>query len=389
MHPITLKGFPLAAVLYGDAAARACTDIDWFVPEGDRPAAQRALYAGGWVHNEGGLPWDETVERPGPHGTMYIEVHSSLLHPRFAYLPVPEPEYEPMLVEGVAVRRQAGALLPGYLAAHLAQHTAPPLLWDIDFATLWQRLGDADRGAARRAARQAGLARYLAWAERRAERVLRMAEGDQDAARALGFSPVGRSDVHPAWRHVWLAPSAGSAWRALDGWLRPPWVQEAYGPGLKGVVRRVAKHWRAAVARDERVGDRAPGDGAAVATDIARLNPQKMLEIARGVIREGGQMWIVATGESMLPTIGPGDRVRIGPVDVVRPGTVVLADASGAPVLHRVMRVHDGVVVLRGDACRGDDPPIRASSVVAAVQAVARGATIRADAIGSRVGGHA
>jgi hypothetical protein len=388
IHPITLKGFPLAAMLYGDASARACTDIDWFVPLADRPQAQRALTAAGWIHHEGGLPWDETVERSGPHGTMYIEVHSSLLHPRFAYLPVPEPDYEPMLVEGVAVRRHAGPLLPGYLAAHLAQHAAPPLLWDIDFATLWQRLPMPDRAAARRAARQAGLGRYLRWAERRAALVMRLAAGDRAAAGALGFTGVGRSDVHPAWRHVRLAPTLASAARALDGWLRPPWVRETYGPGVTGVVRRVARHWRAALARGERVGDRAPDDGSAIATGIARVEPGRMLEVARGVTREGGAMWIVATGASMLPTIAPGDRVRIGPVGVLRPGVVVLADAGGAPVLHRVVRVHDREVVLRGDACRMDDAPIRPADVVAAVQAVARGAAVRPEPP-SRAGGGA
>jgi hypothetical protein len=387
IHPVTLKGFPLAASLYGDAICRACTDIDWFIPRPQREAARQALAGAGWTHTGGGLPWDATFEQAGPHGMMYIEVRSSLLHPRFAYLPVPPPEYEPMLVEGVAVRRHAGTLLAPYLAAHLAQHAAAPLLWDLDFATLWERMNDVDRAAAREAARAAGLARYLEWGERRASKVSRLAAGDDRQARRLGFTALGRRDVHPAWRHVRLAGSWRSAARALDGWLRPSWVREAYGPGVRGVARRVAKHWRAALVRETRSGDRAPGDGGAVRTEIARLESRRLLALARGVVAEGGEMWIVATGQSMLPSIAPGDRVLIGAVKTVHPGTVVLADVDGAPVLHRVVRVRDAEVVLRGDACQGDDSPISRCDVLAAVRLVSRGATVRPVAHATRAAG--
>jgi hypothetical protein len=376
VHPVTLKGFPLAAVLYGDATCRACTDIDWFVPREQRASAREALLQEGWSSISGGLPWDETFERTSPHGAMYIEVHSSLLHPRFSYLPVPEPEYEPMLVEGVAVRRQIGALLAPYLAAHMAQHAAVPLLWDVDFATLWGRMDAAEHGAAREAAARAGLSRYLEWGVRRSARVLALAGGSIAAARRLGFTDRGRRDVHPAWRHVRLAGGFGRTWRAIDGWVRPPWVRETYGSGIAGVMRRVVRHWRSAVVRRTRVGDRVPGDGGPVHTDIARVESHRLLAVARGVISEGGQMWIVATGRSMLPTIAPGDRVLIGPIASVQPGSVVLADAGGAPVLHRVVRVGGGQVVLRGDACQTEDSPIAPSDVCAGVRAVARGALV-------------
>ena len=378
IHPVTLKGFPLAASLYGDATCRACTDIDWFVPPAQRLAAREALLSAGWTSSSGGLPWDETFERSGPHGTMYIEVHSSLLHPRFDYLPVPPPEHEAVLIEGVAVRRQTGPLLAPYLAAHLAQHAAPPLLWDLDFTTLWRRMDGAEQAAARDAARDAGLSRYLEWGVRRSERVVRLAEGHTREARRLGFTDAGRRDTHPAWRHVRLAAGPRSTVRALDGWVRPPWVREAYGPGIAGVIRRVAKHWRAALARDTRVGDRAPGDGAAVPTGVSRMEGGRLLTLARGVVAEGGEMWIVATGQSMQPSIAPGDRVLIGPVTAVHPGSIVLADFDGAPVLHRVVRVREDEVVLRGDACQSDDTPIRTSDVLASVRLVSRGATVRA-----------
>jgi hypothetical protein len=384
VHPVTLKGFPLAAELYGDATARACTDIDWYVPSLERLVTRNVLRGGGWVHNGSELPWDEAFERPSSHGTQHLEVHSSLVHPRFDYLPVPAPEYEPMLVEGVAVRRHAGALVPAYLAAHLAQHQAPPLLWDIDFATLWTRLGAAERLASRRAAAEAGLGRYLGWAVRRAERVARLAEGRTREAGALGFRQPGRIDVHPAWRHVWLAPGVTEAVRAADGWLRPSWVRSAYGPGVRGVARRVAKHWRTAFVRNTRVGDLAPGDGGIVKTDIARMDGARLLELARGVVQQGGEMWIVVTGQSMQPMIRPGDRVLLGPTDVIRPGAVVLASMNGRPVLHRIVRMTGDRIVLRGDARHADDKPITTSDVIGSVRVVSRGAVLQGEFVTPR-----
>ena len=308
---------------------------------------------------------------------MHLEVHSSLMHPRFAYLPVPAPEHEPMLVEGVAVRRHAGPLLPAYLAAHLAQHQAPPLLWDIDIATLWGRLSEAERLASRRVARQAGLSRYLAWGLRRAERVMRLADGRGGEARRLGYGGAGRRDVHPAWRHVWLAPSLPQAIQAADGWLRPDWVRSAYGPGVRGVARRVVKHWRTAFVRNVRVGDLAPGDGGMVQTDIARMDAARLLELARGVVAQGGEMWIVVTGHSMQPMIRPGDRVLLGPEESIRPGLVVLADVGGRPIMHRVVRVSGDIVTLRGDASLQNDRPIKKTDIVGSVRALSRGAVIQ------------
>lgn len=381
VHPVTLKGFPLAAALYGDATARACDDIDWYVDRDERVVTQRVLVEGGWKTSEGGLPWDETFHRGGPHGSLYIEVHSSLIHPRFAYLPVAPPEHELMLVEGVAVRRHVGAALPSYLAAHLAQHQSPPLLWDIDFTTLWSGLNEGERRAARQAADEAGLGRYLAWAERRTDRVMRLADGHTAEAAHLGFTPEGRRDVHPFWRHVWLAPTPAAALRAVDCWIRPPWVEAKYGPGVRGAVRRVAKHWRAAFANDERVGDKAPGDGLPVTTDIARLDGARLLELARGVVGQGGEMWIAVTGTSMQPAISSGDRVRVGPPGRMKIGEIVLANARGSAVLHRVVQLRDDSVVLRGDACEGNDQPLHPSDIVARVTAVSRGATVRHEAL--------
>jgi phage repressor protein C with HTH and peptisase S24 domain len=107
------------------------------------------------------------------------------------------------------------------------------------------------------------------------------------------------------------------------------------------------------------------------------MDGARLLELARGVIGQGGEMWIVVTGHSMQPIIRPGDRVLLGPVDEIRPGLVVLADNGGAPLLHRVTRVLGEEVVLRGDATHDDDRPLRVSDVVGRVRMVSRGPVLQ------------
>ncbi|MDQ3696608.1 MAG: nucleotidyltransferase family protein, partial [Gemmatimonadota bacterium] len=373
---ITLKGAPLAARLYGDPTARASTDIDWYIPAADRIAAGEVLVASGWSHAEGASPGDETYVTSTPHGLMYLEVHSSLLHPRFAYLRLPEPASERVDICGTVLSAHSGDLVPAYFAAHLATHTLPPLLWDVDFLTLWNSLDEPARASAMRAADRAGLGRYLRWAFRRTLLVRRGAGGDLAALSALGFAGERRTDAHPMWRHIWLAPSARQAWNALGGWLFPPWVASEHGGLVRGTARRVARHWRAALgvkSAPPLTARPVPLDQPAALVPVARLDAPVLLEVAKEVIAAGGEIWIEVTGHSMQPTIRPGDRVLLGAPGVVRPGHVVLADAGGRPLLHRVRGVGARSVVLRADASRTDDPEIVRARVVARALVVARG----------------
>jgi hypothetical protein len=370
--PVTLKGAPLAARLYGDSAVRASSDTDWYIPLEKRETASRVLIKAGWERNEGGLPWDETLVRQSPHGRMYLEIHSSLLHQRFAYLPVPAPAFERVLVDGIAVRRHDGPLVPGYLATHLATHSAPPLLWYIDFATLWLSLAPHEQARATEAAQNAGLARYLRWAVARVALISRMAAGDEHAGAKLGFSVAGHSDVHPVWRHAWLAPSPTAAFRAVDGWLRPSWVAAEYGKGLRGVLRRVGRHWRAILGR--RVSpDYQPG----VVPGVAHLPSGDLLTLVREVTSTGGEMWIVVTGRSMMPAISPGDRLLMTLPGKIRNGDVVLADLCGRPLLHRVRKLTSTSVITRGDALSLDDAPFERADIIARASTLERDGVAR------------
>jgi hypothetical protein len=69
-------------------------------------------------------------------------------------------------------------------------------------------------------------------------------------------------------------------------------------------------------------------------------------------------------GESMLPTLWPGDVVEIAgcSLEEVRPGEIVLALHDGRLFLHRLLASEPNGFVLRGDSMPGPDPlfPIEA-----------------------------
>ena len=99
-----------------------------------------------------------------------------------------------------------------------------------------------------------------------------------------------------------------------------------------------------------------------------------LIEVVRGVVSTGGSLWMQVTGISMNPLLREGDRVLLtAPTRELRRGDVVLIDAEGSPVLHRVRRLFDGMLVARGDAASTDDPPMPVSRCVARAVAARRG----------------
>src|SRR5688572_24367882 len=177
VEAVVLKGMPLGERLYGDPFVRCSADIDLYVPARQRTRATVALETVGWRRGTGGPPWHETWSLWRDETEFHLEVHSSLVSDHLAHLPVGAPEIAIMAVGGEVVRAHGGAFVAPYLAAHLATHQLPPLLWLVDFATLWGRLSDSERLQAERAARMAGLDRYLTWARGRAVLVDRASEG--------------------------------------------------------------------------------------------------------------------------------------------------------------------------------------------------------------------
>jgi len=76
-------------------------------------------------------------------------------------------------------------------------------------------------------------------------------------------------------------------------------------------------------------------------------------------LRRSGRLRLRVHGESMLPSLWPGDVVEIASCSLedVRPGEIVLALREGRLFLHRFVRpCASNSFVLRGDSMPGTDP---------------------------------
>jgi hypothetical protein len=81
--------------------------------------------------------------------------------------------------------------------------------------------------------------------------------------------------------------------------------------------------------------------------------------VATQSLRHAGCLRLQVHGESMLPTLWPGDVVEIetSPIDAVRPGEIVLAEREGHFYLHRLVAHTDqNGFLLRGDSMPASDP---------------------------------
>jgi hypothetical protein len=90
-------------------------------------------------------------------------------------------------------------------------------------------------------------------------------------------------------------------------------------------------------------------------------------EIAAESLRVSGRLRLRVRGESMLPTLWPGDVVEIASCSEadVRPGEIVLALRDGRFFLHRLIArsAADGFL-LRGDSMPEDDPEFSIGALI-------------------------
>ncbi len=84
-------------------------------------------------------------------------------------------------------------------------------------------------------------------------------------------------------------------------------------------------------------------------------------------LRLSGRLRLQVHGESMLPTLWPGDVVEIASCSLedLRPGEIVLARRDGRLFLHRLVSTckPDGFL-LRGDSLPGSDPQFPAEALL-------------------------
>ena len=365
-----VKGVGLAERAHGAWWVRPSSDIDLWAAPTARSALAAVLEQIGWRRQDGMAPGEETFVRVVAGTTAYLEVHSVLLHRALAYLNPPPPVAETLLIDDQPFDFAGGPLLPSTLAAHLAQHWFAPLLWDLDLYGLWRHMTADQRAAAEQAARDARMGRYLDWAQARIARVERLAEGDETALDAFGFTGAGRREGHPWWRIVRLASNPLDAMRTTRDWMLPPEMRASPRVFLQRTARRISR--LAAYARTDRPdkvtasGD-VPDDGGS--TTSLRPAAGELIELVRTSMSAGTGIWIGARGASMSPTIPAGAEVLVAPLRAgVRPGQVVFAVlGTSTPVVHRVERVDGDRVLLRGDARVVADPPVGRAQILGEV----------------------
>ncbi len=98
--------------------------------------------------------------------------------------------------------------------------------------------------------------------------------------------------------------------------------------------------------------------------------------LAVEVLERSGSLRLQLRGESMLPTLWPGDEVDIVPCspEEIRRGEVLLVFRGNRFLLHRVWRIlRNGDVVTRGDAVPGPDPAVPAQAIVGKIARATRG----------------
>jgi hypothetical protein len=79
--------------------------------------------------------------------------------------------------------------------------------------------------------------------------------------------------------------------------------------------------------------------------------------LAADALRHSGRLRLRVHGESMLPSLWPGDMVEIASCSLqdVQPGEIVLALREGRLFLHRLVATKPEGFVLRGDSMPGPD----------------------------------
>lgn len=116
----------------------------------------------------------------------------------------------------------------------------------------------------------------------------------------------------------------------------------------------------------------------------------ELMPLVRASLQRGQHVRMVATGSSMYPCLRDGDQVEIAPLEgEPRRGQVLLVeDGSGGYILHRVVRVRDGQLLLRGDWRGGGEGPFTRNEVLGKVVARHRAGRVRSlESPGARLAG--
>ena len=375
LSPVVLKGIPLAQRLYGDTSARPCADLDLFVPLRERGTAHRVLRSIGWVWRAGTAPFEGCYVTEVRGSTTMLEVHSRLLDDGLvSHLPFLPPRASHERIGDRVIPVHDDDQLPAYLATHLAKHGTAPLLWLIDFATLWDSLDAGARGRARVDARRARAHRYLDWGLARASQLRLAAAGDDTALAAFASRAHGRVGRHNAVRVASLAATPFDALRTCFAWLIPRETRLRPAVLAQLVARRIGKLLNWSWVATNILGAGAPDSSSTEQTSLPRVIRTMLVDseqlglLVSQAIASDADFVIAASGNSMRPSIPPGALIKLSPLrgQRLRKGDVVLAmPRPGSFMVHRIRGVREDAVILQGDANVVADPPVQRSAVLA------------------------
>lgn len=374
---VVLKGLPLALRLYGDAAARPCSDLDLYVALPHREAAHNAITRMGWVLRRGEPPFESCYLLTRGARTAALEVHSSLLDDNLlAHLPFEAPGSSRVELGRIGIKWHDDDQLPAFLATHLAKHALPPLLWYVDFLTLWRGMTPDAHARARVASRRSRTHRYLEWAISCASRVEHASRGDSQAIGRLGFQEGERREGHNAVRVARLAASPMDLVRVVVAWAAPTRVRQKPADLFWLLLGRLRSPRR--VIGGRRTYRRAANGSASEDSPprTIKVSAADLSALVGDLPVEGSGFWLRVAGSSMSPAIPSGAMVHLSrPAGSPPPtGAIVLAALNpDTHVLHRVIGYEDGRIQLRGDANLSCDPPIAREQLLAVAGALITG----------------
>ena len=374
--PLVLKGPPLAQRLYGDATVRPMGDLDLYIPRQERADAFDALLDAGWQHDSGEAPDEETFSRGAPGSRRLLEVHSVLLDdPLLGHLASLPVDREDVDVDGSVLPTHSGALLPAFLAAHLAKHRTVPLLWILDFHALLRGNRGLESDRMRSASREAGLDAHLAQAEALAVLVDAAADGDAVAEAALEkrLRPVG--EIGRVWRLMRLSSTTRHAIAVVAGRVFPSTPSASLRSSPRRTIARGARWISRHVLRGEPLPpDRAlPLSRPKTPTDVLMLDGS--VECA---MQSAAPIWVRQESGSMDPTIPPHAAARVVSVPgEVSAGDIVLARLRrGHVALLRVATAQGKSLILRGDALRSREWRVDREDVLGVCDLINTGAHV-------------
>ena len=369
---VVLKGAPLAQRLYGDYTVRPTLDSDLYVDVDHREAAARQLGELGWRRVTGQWPEEEKFERRIGDRIFVLEVHSSVIDDApLDHLRIPV-EHETVRLGAYELPAHSGRLLPAFLAVHLLKHHEKPLLWMLDFTTLWHSLDDTARTEAVAAARQIGMHRHLGWAVRLSSQVLAVGSsgpGVQPAARRVQRALAVKSDLGRVMQLIALSSSPWSACRVVGGRVWPgAWRGSWRHAPSYFAGRAIRWAYRHLVFESPALWDREPDSecqlSLAEADCVDRLGVE--LTASRAV-------WVSSIGENMAPAVPSFASAHLIPLGARRlqVGDVVLVRrATRHCTLERVTSLSDDVLTVKPDAHLTRESRVRRDAVLAVCDSV-------------------